>query len=303
MVRRLLQLAIQVPAHWPSAALPRAWPDARAVGSAWRTPAACACCADGAGPAGGVSVAQLSLLINTQIASHLGARQPSWLYYADRLMEFPPALLGVALGWCCCPQLSAARPQRPARLLALLDWGLRLVLLLACPARPRCWRFRSRWWPPCSTTAVHAGDVGATLALMRLRRRADGPGRREGPGAGVTTPGRTSHAGAHRRHRLVLTQVMNLVVPWLGHAGLRPSIGLGAWSTPAGCSGPARPGSTSRRRAGRCSSARAGASGADGRPGLAVRAASSTGLAWRAQGSPPRGLRHRLLAGGVIRRR
>ena len=46
----------------------------------------------------GVSVAQLSLLVNTQIASHLGAGAVSWLTFADRLMEFPTAMLGVALG-------------------------------------------------------------------------------------------------------------------------------------------------------------------------------------------------------------
>ena len=59
----------------------------------------------------GVSVAQLSLLINTQIASHLGPGSVSWLTYADRLMEFPTGLLGVALGVVLLPQLSAAQAQ------------------------------------------------------------------------------------------------------------------------------------------------------------------------------------------------
>jgi putative peptidoglycan lipid II flippase len=48
----------------------------------------------------GVSVAHVSTVINTQIASHLTPGSVSWLTYADRLMEFPTALLGVALGWC-----------------------------------------------------------------------------------------------------------------------------------------------------------------------------------------------------------
>ena len=59
----------------------------------------------------GVSVAQLSLLINTQIASHVGVGAVSWLTYADRLMEFPTALLGVALGVVLLPQLSAAQAR------------------------------------------------------------------------------------------------------------------------------------------------------------------------------------------------
>ncbi|TMH53520.1 MAG: lipid II flippase MurJ, partial [Betaproteobacteria bacterium] len=54
----------------------------------------------------GVSVAQISLLINTIIASHLGDGPISWLYYADRLMEFPTGLLGVALGTVLLPSLS-----------------------------------------------------------------------------------------------------------------------------------------------------------------------------------------------------
>ena len=82
----------------------------------------------------GVSVAQLSLLINTQIASHMGVGAVSWLTYADRLMEFPTALLGVALGVVLMPQLSAAQGRGDAGAYSgLLDWGLRLVLLLALP--------------------------------------------------------------------------------------------------------------------------------------------------------------------------
>ena len=46
----------------------------------------------------GVSAAQISLLINTQLAAGLGDGRISWITYADRLMEFPSALLGVAIG-------------------------------------------------------------------------------------------------------------------------------------------------------------------------------------------------------------
>ena len=54
----------------------------------------------------GVSIAQLSLLINTIFASFLVSGSVSWLYYADRLMEFPTGLLGVALGTILLPSLS-----------------------------------------------------------------------------------------------------------------------------------------------------------------------------------------------------
>jgi putative peptidoglycan lipid II flippase len=74
------------------------------------------------------------LLINTQIASHLAPGSVSWLTYADRLMEFPTAILGVALGVVLMPQLAAAKATGDSeRYAAMLDWGLRLVLLLALP--------------------------------------------------------------------------------------------------------------------------------------------------------------------------
>lgn len=83
----------------------------------------------------GVSAAQISILINTQLAAWLGDGRISWITYADRLMEFPSALLGVALGTVLLPSLarhhSDADPQRYSE---LLDWGLRLALLLALPA-------------------------------------------------------------------------------------------------------------------------------------------------------------------------
>ena len=83
----------------------------------------------------GVGVAQLSLLINTNIASHLASGSVTWLSFADRLMEFPTAILGVALGTVLLPSLSASFARGDlVRYNALLDHGLRLVLLLAVPA-------------------------------------------------------------------------------------------------------------------------------------------------------------------------
>jgi putative peptidoglycan lipid II flippase len=83
----------------------------------------------------GVSVAQVSLLINTIIASFLGDGRVSWLYYADRLMEFPTGLLGVALGTILLPSLSKYHAQSSGdEYSKLLDWGLRLTLILTAPA-------------------------------------------------------------------------------------------------------------------------------------------------------------------------
>ncbi|MCL2297189.1 MAG: murein biosynthesis integral membrane protein MurJ [Proteobacteria bacterium] len=83
----------------------------------------------------GVSAAQISILISTQLAAWLGDGRISWITYADRLMEFPSALLGVALGTVLLPSLSRCHSDADSqRYSELLDWGLRLALLLALPA-------------------------------------------------------------------------------------------------------------------------------------------------------------------------
>lgn len=83
----------------------------------------------------GVSVAQISLLINTIIASYLVSGSVSWLYFADRLMEFPTGLLGVALGTILLPSLSkSVADKNDSEYSQLLDWGLRLTFMLALPA-------------------------------------------------------------------------------------------------------------------------------------------------------------------------
>ncbi len=83
----------------------------------------------------GVSVSQISLLINTIFASFLPTGSVSWLYYADRLMEFPAGLLGAALGTILLPSLSKSFSDNDhGEFSALLDWGLRLTFLLTLPA-------------------------------------------------------------------------------------------------------------------------------------------------------------------------
>lgn len=114
----------------------------------------------------GVGVAQISLLINTQIASWLAPGSVSWLFYADRLMEFPTSLLGVALGVVLTPQLAAARVANDERYSAMLDWGLRLVVLLAVPCAVALLTFAT----PLVATLFHRGafrdsDVHPGMAL------------------------------------------------------------------------------------------------------------------------------------------
>ncbi|MEJ2405049.1 MAG: murein biosynthesis integral membrane protein MurJ [Candidatus Thiodiazotropha sp.] len=83
----------------------------------------------------GVSVSQLNLLLDTLIASFLVSGSISWLYYSDRLMEFPVGVLGVALGTVILPNLSQRHAESsPEAFSRTLDWALRLNLLLGLPA-------------------------------------------------------------------------------------------------------------------------------------------------------------------------
>lgn len=83
----------------------------------------------------GVSVAQINLLVSTILASLLVAGSVSWLYYADRLMEFPVGVFGVALATVVLPGLSKARSSGDwAGYNRTLDMALRLIWLVGVPA-------------------------------------------------------------------------------------------------------------------------------------------------------------------------
>jgi len=83
----------------------------------------------------GSSVAQINMLIDTLIASFLAAGSITWLYYADRMMEFPLGVFGVALATVILPGLSEQHAQKSrGDFSATLDWALRLVALIVVPA-------------------------------------------------------------------------------------------------------------------------------------------------------------------------
>ncbi len=180
----------------------------------------------------GVSVAHISMLINTQIASRLASGSVSWITYADRLMEFPTAMLGVAMGVVLMPQLAGARASGDtAKYSSMLDWGLRLVVLLAVPCALALIVFAK----PLVAVLYHYGAMTTfdveqiTLALM-------------GWGVGliglvaikVLAPGYYANQDTKTPVLiaiavLIITQVLNFaLVPLLAHAALTLSIGIGA---------------------------------------------------------------------------
>jgi putative peptidoglycan lipid II flippase len=232
MAGGVLQAAIQIPALRAIGCMPRFAFSFGTLRAAWQHPGVGLVLRRMAPALVGVSVAQLSLLINTKIASHVGVGAVSWLTYADRLMEFPTALLGVALGVVLLPQLSAAQARQDTQGYSdMLDWGLRVLLLLALPCAVALLVFPM----PLVAVLFHYGqfqpqDVAQTTrALMGY-----GVGLMGLVAVKVLAPGFYARQDIRTPVRiaiivLVATQVMNaLLVPALGHAGLALSIGLGA---------------------------------------------------------------------------
>lgn len=83
----------------------------------------------------GVSVSQINLLFDTFIASFLMSGSISWLYYSDRLLEFPLGLFGIAIATVILPALSSRHVDKsPDEFSKTLDWGIRTVVLLGLPA-------------------------------------------------------------------------------------------------------------------------------------------------------------------------
>lgn len=83
----------------------------------------------------GSSVAQVSLLLDTLIASFLMTGSIAWMYYADRLVEFPMGVFSIALATVILPGLSSHHAnQSPERFAATLDWALRMAIVIVTPA-------------------------------------------------------------------------------------------------------------------------------------------------------------------------
>lgn len=227
-----LQLLVQVPALYRLRLLPRIALGWRQVRAAWRNPGVRRILGLMAPAVLGVGVAQLSLMINTQIASYLAPGSVTWLFYADRLMEFPTALLGVALGVVLTPQLAGALAAGDgARYSAMLDWGLRMVVLLALPCAVGLLAFAR----PLVATLFHYGALhDADVLRIASALMGYGVGLLGLVAVKVLAPGYYASQDIRTPVRiaivvLVVTQALNvLLVPLMAHAGLALSIGLGA---------------------------------------------------------------------------
>jgi len=226
-VAGVVQLAFQIPFLKKIGMLPR-WRFSLKDEGMWRV-------IKQMGPAVfGVSIAQISLILNTIFASFLVAGSVSWLYYADRLMEFPTGLLGVALGTILLPSLSRLHASGDlAEYSRLLDWGLRLTVLLALPAALALGMIAV----PLLATFFQHGAFTAHDALMSRNALV-------GYSVGliglilvkILAPGFYAKQDIRTPVKigivtLLATQAMNVLFVFglqLHHAGLALSIGLGA---------------------------------------------------------------------------
>jgi putative peptidoglycan lipid II flippase len=180
----------------------------------------------------GVSVSQISLIINTIFASFLVAGSVSWMYYADRLMELPAGVLGVALGTILLPALAktyagADRDEYSK----LLDWGLRLCFILALPSAVALAILAE----PLTVSLFQYGKFSGNDALMTQQAlMAYSVGLLGIILVKILAPGFYAQQNIKTPVKiaiftLVATQLMNLVfIQSLAHAGLALAIGMGA---------------------------------------------------------------------------
>jgi len=179
----------------------------------------------------GVSIAQVSLLINVVFASFLVTGSVSWLYYADRLMEFPSGMLGAALGTILLPSLARHHANASSEEYArLLDWGLRLTFLLALPAAVALMILAV---PLIATLFMHGEFQTHDVVMTRNALVAYSVGLVGLILVKILAPGFYARQDIRTPVKMAVitlcaTQLMNLAFIWpFQHAGLALAIGLG----------------------------------------------------------------------------
>jgi putative peptidoglycan lipid II flippase len=122
----------------------------------------------------GSSVTQINILFDTWIATFLGEGRITWLYFADRLVEFPLGVFGIAIATVILPNLSShhARESK-ASFSATIDWALRSVLLIGVPAAAALFVLAR----PMATTLFYGGEFDAEdVGMSSLALQAFAPG-------------------------------------------------------------------------------------------------------------------------------
>ena len=180
----------------------------------------------------GVSVTQISLLINTVFASFLTVGSVSWLYYADRLMEFPVGVLGVALSTILLPSLSGSISSKNNKeYSSLVNWGLKLSVLLAAPAALGLFILAI---PLITTLFFYGAFTEYDVTMTRYALSAYSIGLVALILIKVLAPAFYAQKNIKTPVKIAIftlfcTQLMNMIfIGFFGHAGLALAIALGA---------------------------------------------------------------------------
>ena len=181
----------------------------------------------------GVSVAQINTLVNTILASFLVTGSVSWLYYSDRLMEFPVGVFGLALAAVVLPSLSKEHTNGTAESYSgMIDWALRWVVMIALPAAVAlamlavpllATMFQYNAFKPSDVTQASSSLIAyssGVLAFVMIKVLAPGFYARQN----TKTPVKIA------AFAVVFNIVLSLIlIGPLKHAGLALAISLAAW--------------------------------------------------------------------------
>lgn len=181
----------------------------------------------------GASVAQVNLLVDTIIASFLVAGSVSWLYYSDRLVEFPLGVFGVALGTVVLPSLASRHVLGDAASFsATLDWALRLIVVIATPAAIGLWLLAG----PMLSTVFQYGEFGLhEVRMASLSLAAYASGLVAFVAVKVLAPGFHARQEMRTPVRIAIIAMLTnivlnlLLVGPLAHAGLALATSLSSW--------------------------------------------------------------------------
>lgn len=226
LIAGVAQLAFQVPFLYRLGLLPTPWPNFAHDGVKrilkLMAPALF-----------GVSVSQINLLLDTILASLLAAGSVSWLYYSDRLVELPLGVFGVAIGTVILPALSKRHAERSSEHFArMLDWGIRMVLLLGVPAALALVVLAE----PLLITLFHYGAMtDSDIQMSAMSLRAYAVGLVAFMLIKVLAPGFFARQDTRTPVKvgimaMVANMVLNLILIWpLAHAGLALATALSAF--------------------------------------------------------------------------
>jgi len=181
----------------------------------------------------GVSVAQINILISTLLASFLVTGSVSWLYYADRVMEFPLGVFGIALATVMLPSLSRLHAtERREDFSQMLDWSLRWVFLITVPAMVGLIVLAK---PILSTLFLHGSTTPDDVRMMALALAAYAVGLAGFVLVKVLAPGFFARQDMKTPVKIaaaamVINIILSLIlVSPMKHTGLALATSLAAW--------------------------------------------------------------------------